>query len=165
MGHPGGQAHQHRDAALLGIVVGGAGHLVGFLLIGRLKDRHHGKCAVEAGILLVLGAVHGRVVAGGDDQAAVGSRHRRPHKGICAHVEPNVLEAYQGAFAGIGHAQGFFHCRFFVGRPVAVHLPLGREGMGLDILGDFRRGGAGVCIYARKTRVEGAQSQRLISQE
>ena len=51
----------------LGEVEGLAGHVVGFLVVGRLEARDLGELGVEAAVLLVLGAVHARIV--GDDDA------------------------------------------------------------------------------------------------
>ena len=109
--------------------------------------------------------MHGRVVTGGYHQAAVGTGHGRSHERIRAHVEAHVLEAHQGAFAGIGHAQGTFHGRFLVTGPVPVHVVLPRKRVQLDVFRDFCGGSAGIGINARQTGMQGPQSQGFISQK
>ena len=137
MGQAGGEAHQHRDAAGLGVFECAAHHLIGLLLAGGFEDGNQGEGTPEAGVLLVLRAVHGRVVAGGDDEAAVRSGGGGAHERVGADVHADVLHADERAFAGEGHAKGFLHCRFFVGRPGAVNLAVPGERMRLDEFGDF----------------------------
>ena len=165
MGQAGGQAHQHRNAAALGIIEGAAHHLVRFLLGGRFEDGNQGERAPETGVLLVLRTVHGRVVAGGDDQAAVRAGGGGAHERVRADVHAHMLHAHEGPLAGEGHAEGFFHRRLFIDRPGTVHAPFLRERVPLDEFGDFGGGGPGISIDAAQACVQGTQRQGFVSQE
>ena len=152
----GGETHHHRNAAGLGVVEGFAGHFIGLLLRRGLEHGHEGEGSVEAGVLLVLGTVHGRVVAGSDDQAAVGSGDCGTHERVCADVESHMLEANQRTLAGEGHSKRLFHCRFFVHRPSAVNAPLCRKRVTLNVFRYFCGWGAGVCVNPAEAGVQSA---------
>ena len=67
----GDHSYKYRNFPFLGKVESLTGHLVGFLLVGRLKAWNLCKVGKEAGILLALGGVHTRVVCHHNDQTAV----------------------------------------------------------------------------------------------
>ena len=99
--HAGGKPHQYRNMIGLGIVKRLTHHVIGFLLVGRLKARHHCKVSVESGILLVLRGMLRRIIASHDHETTVRSGHRGIDKGIGAHVHPDMLHAHERALTRI----------------------------------------------------------------
>ena len=165
MRHAGRQPHQHRNPLFFGEIEGVADHRIRLLLGRRLEAGHHGKFGVETGILFILRGVHGRIVASGDDQSAVGSGHGGIDKSVGTDVHADMLHAYQGALAGVGYTQRRFHGRLFIAAPVAVQVAFPRQGMILNEFRDLGRRCTGICIDAGKTGVEGAQGERFIPQK
>ena len=165
MGQPGnhpekdGQPHFFRKTE-------GFGHqIIAFLLVGRFQDGYQGEFSVEAGILLVLGRMHGRIVGRHYHQSALYAGDAGIHKGIGTDVHSHVLHAYQRALARIGHAQGRFHGRFFVGAPAAADAALAREGIRLDELRNLRGRGSRIGIHPRQAGMQSPQRHGLISQQ
>ncbi len=97
-------------------------HLVGFLAVRRFEERHFGKAREEAVILLILRAVHARVVGGDDDQPAVRPDISKGHQRVGRDVQPHVLHGGERARPGEGGADHHFHGHFLVDRPFAVNL-------------------------------------------
>ena len=154
-------AEHHGQFHLLGEGECLAYHVIGFLLVRRLESRDHGELRIEAGILFVLGRVHGRVVCGKDDDTAIDSRHGGIDECVGTYVHADMLHAYEGAFAGIGHAQGGLHGCFFIGTPAAPNF----RGMGLDELGDFGGRRSGIGVHAGQAGMQRSKGDRLVSEQ
>ena len=150
---------------LLGKPEGMGHHVIAFLLVRRFEDGNQREFAVEAGILLVLGGVHGRVVGGDDDDAAVHAGDAGVHEGIGADVHAHMLHADQRPFPGIGHAQGGLHGRFFIRTPAAADAAFLRERVSLDEFRDLGGRRARVGIDAGQTGVQGSQSKRFVTKQ
>ena len=93
-----------------------------------------------AGVLLVLGGVHPRIVGHADDKPGVDAGVGHGIEGIGGHIEAHVLHAAESAFAGQAGAEGRLHGYLLVGGPLAVDLVV----LG-SLLGDLRAGGSGVA--------------------
>ena len=115
VGKPRRQADEHGNFVLFGEFEGVFGQIVAFLLGGRLDAGDHGELRVEAGVLFILGGVHGRIVRDGDQQAAVRSCHGGIDETVARDVQTDVLHADDGAFSGVGDAEGLLHGGFFIG--------------------------------------------------
>ncbi len=164
VGDAGRQADHDRDVEALREVVGLAGHVVGFLVVGRLKARDQGELGIEAAVLLVLGAVHARVVGRDEGESAVDAEERGAHERVGGDVEPDVLEGDEGPAAGIGGAEGFFEGRFLVGRPggpVMADFAIGPE----KVFHDFRSRGSGIGVGRGQAGVDGAKRYGLIAEK
>ncbi len=96
---------------LLGQVEGLPGHVVGFLVVGRLEAEDVGELGVEAAVLLVLRAVHAGIVGADHDEAAVGPGDGGVHERVGGDVEADVLERDQGPLAGERGAEGLLVSR------------------------------------------------------
>jgi len=133
------QPQQDGGVEALGEVEGGDGQVFGLLAIGRLQAGDAGKLGEVAVVLFVLAGVHGGVIGADDDQPGLDAGHGGVHERVGGHVQADVFHGSQGAFAGIGCADGHVHGHFFVGGPFGVDV--GEEG---EIFEDFGAGGARV---------------------
>ena len=164
VGKPRDHAHEDGQAKALGQVERLPGHVVRFLVVGGLVAEDLGELDVVAAVLLVLRAVHARVVGADDEEAAVGPGDGGVHEGIRGDVEADVLERDEGPFPGERNAEGLL-----VG-DLLVHRPDGRKGLGLrgqahEVLQDLGRGGAGIGIGRREAGVDGPQGHGFVSEE
>ena len=165
MGHTGGDAHQHGNLHLLGVVKCLPHHVVGFLLTGRFVVGNHRETAVEAGILFILRGMHRGVVGGHHHQASVGSGHGGVDEGVGGHVHADVFHADHGALAHIGHAESRLHGGLLVGAPLAEDTLRGRIGLltVLDVLGNLRRGSSGIGVDTGNARMYSRQCYGFIA--
>ena len=99
------EADEHRDLEAFGHVERVPRHVVGFLLVRRLEADDPREVGVVARVLLVLGAVHARVVGDDDDQPAVDRDDRRVHERIGGDVEADVLHRRHRPAPGKRHAK------------------------------------------------------------
>ncbi len=164
VGKPRDHAHEDGQAKALGQVERLPGHIIRFLVVGGLVAEDLGELDVVAAVLLVLRAVHARVVGADDEEAAVGPGDGGVHEGIRGDVEADVLERDEGPLPGERNAEGFL-----VG-DLLVHRPDGRKGLGLrgqahEVLQDLGRGGAGIGISRREARMGGPQGHGFVSEE
>ena len=132
------------------------GQIVAFLLGGRLDAGNHGELRVEAGVLFVLGGMHGRIVRDGDEQTTICACHGGIYKTVSSDVQADVLHADDGAFSGVGDTEGLFHGRFFIGRPFAMDVAFRRKFGVLNVLHDFRGRGSRIGIAAGEAGVQDA---------
>ena len=137
---PGAHLQQHRRVELLGELIGQLGELQGLGGVAGLQHGELGGHGVVAGVLLVLGRVHPRVVGHADDHPGVDAGVGDGKQGVRRHVEPHVLHAAEAPLSRQGGAEGRFHGHLLVGGPLRVDL--GVLGGGL---GDLRAGGAGIA--------------------
>ena len=105
--------------------------------------------------------MHGGIVGGKDDNPAIDSGHGGIDEGVGADVHAYVLHAHEGAFSGIGHAQGCLHGSLFIGTPAAPNF----RGMGLDELGDFGGRRSGVGVHAGQSGMQRSKGDRLVSEQ
>lgn len=154
-----GHAQHYRCAVLLGNVEGGHGHVVGFLAVRRFEERHFGKAREKAIVLLILRAVHARVVGGDDHQPAVAPDIGKGHQRVGGHVQPHVLHGGERARPGEGSADHHFHGHLLVDRPFAVN-PLLEFG---DVVQNFRAGRARIGRGHPASRLECPMRDRLIA--
>ena len=155
--------HQNGQTLLFGVVKCCLHHVVGFLLVGWLEGRNHGKLAVEATVLLVLAGVHRWVIGHQHNHAAVNARHGTVHKWVGADVQSNVLHANQGTLAHEGHAQGCFHGSLLVCTPAGMYAPLPGKRIALYVFGNFGAGRSGVCIYATQSGIDCTKGNSLVA--
>ena len=159
VGDPGAHLQQHRGVKLLGNGIGQLGKGQGFLRICRLQHGKLGGHGIVAGILLVLGAVHPRVVRYADDHAGVYACIGDGKQGICRNVQAHVLHAAKAAAAGQGSPEGRLHGDFFIGRPFCVDLfILGGK------LGNLRAGRAGIAGHHGASSLIKAPGRRFITE-
>ena len=132
-----GETDDHRGAEFLGHLERIVGDVVSFLLVGRLEARDEREFRIVAGILLVLGGVHGGVVGDHHHETAVGAGDGGVHERVSGHVQAHVFHAHHRAFARVGHTDGGLHSGLLVASPDAMHLTsLALLGV-LDKFGDF----------------------------
>ncbi len=124
VGEPGHEPEHHGHLDALGQLEGGTGHVVAFLLRGRLEARDEREVRVHAAVLLVLAGVHAGIVGDRDDQAAFDAGDGRVHKRVGGDIEANVLERDQRASSGVADAEGLLEGDLFVGRPCVGHASL-----------------------------------------
>ena len=165
MGQPRDDAHEHRQPHFFRQTEGVGHHVIALLLVGRLEDGNHRELPVEAGVLLVLGGMHGRIVRRNDHQAALHAGDAGVHECIGTDVHAHVLHAHQGALPGIGHAQGRLHGRFFVRAPAAPNPAFPRERIALDEFGDLGRRRSRICIHPGQSGMQRPQGKRLVSKQ
>ena len=127
---------QHRSVEALGELEGGDRELPGLVAVGGLQQRDPGELGVVAVVLLVLRAVHARVVGRDDHQAGLHPDVRRGEERVGGHVQAHVLHAHQGPAAGHRGADAHFHGHLLVGRPLAVDVLV--VGQSLEDLGAGR---------------------------
>ena len=118
VGQAGDQAQDDREPHRLAVVEGLPRHVVGVLLGRRLEAGDLGELGVPAGVLLVLRAVHPRVVGHRADQAPVDPGRGGVYEGVRRHVEAHVLHRDQRPAARVGHAEGLLVGHLLVGGPV-----------------------------------------------
>ena len=140
VGNTGTHFQQHRRVEPLGKVIGQFGKGQRFGGVGRLQHGDFGCLGIVAGILLVLGAVHARVVGHDDDHTGVDAGVGNGKQGVGGHIETHMLHAAKAAVTGQGRAEGRFHGHLFIGGPFGVNLRVLGGG-----LGNLRAGGAGVA--------------------
>ncbi len=160
MGDPGAHLDKDRGVETFGHLVGFLDELKGLGRIGRLQHGQLGRLGIVAGILLVLGGVHARVVRHGDDHAAVHARIGNGKQRVRRHVQADVLHPAEGARPGQARAEGRFHGDLFVGGPLAVNLV--KFGC---FLGDLRARGARIAGSERASRFVQAPRRGHVSQK
>ncbi|MPN18453.1 hypothetical protein SDC9_165813 [bioreactor metagenome] len=96
--------------------------ILGFLRVGGLKHRQLRRLGVMAGILLVLRAMHSRVVGYAYDHTAVYAGVGECEQRVGRDVEPDVLHAAEAALSGKRRAAGGFHGNLFVRSPLGIYL-------------------------------------------
>ena len=158
------QADHHRDAEALGVVEGLARHVVRFLLRRRLEAGDAREVGVEPAVLLVLRAVHARVVGHGHHEAAVDRDQRAVHEGIGRHVEADVLHRDERAAADERDAEGRLIGRLLVGAPVG-RRPAVVRGVTDEVFDDLGGRRAGVCVGRAQARVHGPERNCFIAEE
>ena len=140
VGHPGAHLDDDRAVIFLGDLIGLLGEGQGLGGVGGLQHGDFRRLGVVAGVLLVLGGVHPRVVGHHDDHARVHASVGHGEQGVGGHVQAHVLHAAEGALSRQGGAEGGLHGHLLVGGPLAVDVvKLG------GLLGDLGAGGAGVA--------------------
>ena len=141
VGHAGTHLHDNRGVKILRQIIG---QFCKFQRLGGVAGLQHGELGgpgVVAGVLLVLGGVHSRVVGHGDNHAAVDAGVGDGEQGVGGNVEPHVLHAAEAAAARQRRAEGGFHGHLFIGGPLGVDLRILCRGLG--DLGTRRAGVAG----------------------
>jgi hypothetical protein len=162
---PRDQAQQHRHLELLGQLKRLARHVVTLLLVGGFQARHHGKVGKVARILLVLRAVHRRVIGHHNHQPAVRARHRHVHERVGRHIQPHVFHRHDRTATGVGHAHTFFKCHFFIGGPETLDRQAVLFGVVFDRLVNLGRWGAGVGVSGGDASVYGGASHGFVAQQ
>ena len=93
-----------------------------------------------AGILLVLGGMHARIVRHGADHAGVHADVRSRIQRIGRHVEADVLHGTEAAGAAGGRAERHLKGHLFIGGPFAINVVAILD----DVFRDFGAGSAGI---------------------
>jgi len=132
--------------------------LLRFLGIGRLQHGNFGELGVVAVVLLVLRAVHGRIIGADDDQSPRDSGVADGKNRIGGHVHADVLHHRQRPGAAQSRADGHFHRDFFIGRPFGVNAVVPGE-----LLHDFGAGRARVGRRKPHARLIHAAGDGFIS--
>ena len=158
------QPHQHGHAEALRELEGLDGHVVGLLLAAGLEAEDASKVGVPTAVLLVLRAVHARVVGHGHDQAAVDFDQGRVDERIRRHVEPDVLHRHQRPSAGKHRAERLFVGGLLVGAPGGVRRAVLRA-MVEQVLEDLGRRRARIAVRGRDARVHGAQGHGFVAEK
>jgi hypothetical protein len=86
VGEPRDEADHHGDLESLRDIKGLPRHIVGLLLIRRLEGDHLGEIREIAGVLLVLGGVHARIVGHREDEPSPDIEEGRIDEGVQGHV-------------------------------------------------------------------------------
>jgi len=174
MAEPRYKLEQHRHVEALGQLEGEAGHLVGFLLVVRLKAGNLGEIGEIPAVLLVLRAVHAGVVAHRDHEAALYVHQHRVHEGVGRDVQADVLHRHDGAAVDRRGPHGRFVRRLLVGTPQRLGPWLGgsREGTfrvlryhALHVFDYFGRRGARVPVREAGARVQGSQADCFVTEQ
>ncbi len=117
MGDPGGQADHDRCVITFGKVKSRAGHVQAFLAVGRFEHRQFGRPGIMAAVLLVLRAVHARIIGNHDHQAAVDTGVGRREQGVGSDIDTDMLHAGHRPAAGDAGADSDFQADLFIRRP------------------------------------------------
>ena len=120
MGQAGNDTHQHGKFFPLRQFVCIFHHVIRLLLRRRFEDRHHGKLAIEARILLVLRRMHRRVIRRQHHDSSVNTRNCRIDKRIGAYIHTYMLHTDQCPLAHVRHTQSRFHSGLLIRAPAAV---------------------------------------------
>ncbi len=154
-----GHAQNHRRVKILADLQRLTHKLIGFLAVGGFKHRHLGERAVVAVVLLVLRAMHARVVRRHDHDPALGPGIGQGKKRIGGDVQPHVLHGHQNARAAKRGANPHLEGHLFVRRPLGVDFRMaGRDGFQ-----NFRTRSPGVSRRQAHPPVQGAQGDRLVA--
>ena len=164
VGKAGCHTDHDRQAQALGQVIGLAGHVVGFLMVGGLEAGDLGELGIEAAVLLVLGAVHAGIVGRADHESALGAGQGRAHEGVGGHVETHMFEGHEGPPAGERTPQGLLESRLFVDRPGGVEGPPSIRDAD-QVFHDFGGRRPGVGIGPAEPGLDGAEGDGFIAQE
>ena len=154
----GGRPVQHRRAEALAHLVRGLDEPQRLVGVRRLDHRQLRELGVVAVVLLVLRAVHRRVVGGHDHEAAGHVDHRRREERVGGDVETHVLHRGERAGAGQRGAGRGLDGHLLVGRPLGVDVVV--LGQRLHDLGARR---AGIGGGEADARLPGAASDRLVA--
>ena len=159
VGDAGAHTHQDRGVVFLRELEGPLGKVQGFLGVRGLQHGDLGGHGVVAGILLVLGGEHARVIGHADDQASLHPLVGNGEEGVCRHVQAHMLHAAGRPLAAHRRPVGNLQGHLFVGGPFAVDLRV----LG-GFLRDLRAGGAGVAgDHAAPGLIQSA-GNRLVAQ-
>ena len=97
-------------------------------------------------ILLILRAMHARIIRHADHHAGVYAGIRDGEQRVCRDVEPHMLHAAKAALSRKGSAKRGFHSNFFIRRPFRIDLRIfGRR------FADFRAGRSRIAGKERTT--------------
>ena len=163
MRHTCGDTHKDRYSQLLRQVKRLTCHVVRLLLVGGLEARDKCELGIEPRVLLVLRTVHRRIVSRHNNQSAVDARDGRVDKRIGADVHTHVLHTNEGAFAGVGHAEGSLHGGLLVGCPLAKDAGRCLALVELDVLCDFGRWCTRIGIHTAQACVDSRLSNSLVT--
>ena len=135
----------------------------GLLAVAWLQQRDAGETSEEPVVLLVLRAVHSRVVGGDDHEAGAGARIRGRHEGVGGDVQADVLHRRERARAADGRPERD------VERDLLVACPFDVDGA-LDVgtherLKDLGAWRARVADSDGDPGLPGATSDRLVAGE
>ena len=132
---------QHGRVVFLGQLEGQFGERERFRRVSRLEHGHLGRLGVVAGVLLILGRVHARVIGHADNHAAVHARVGQGKQRVGRNVQADVLHAAEAAAAGKRRTERRFGRYLFIGRPLGIDFRVFCGG--LRDLGTRRTGIAG----------------------
>ena len=142
MGHTGTHFQQDRGVKLLGDLVGQLGKGQSLRRVRRLQHGQLSGLGIIAGILLVLRAVHTRVIGNADNHAGVDTGVGDGEQWVGRNVQAHVLHAAEAPLAAHGRAESGLNGDLFIGRPLGVDLRV----LG-GALGDLRAGRTGITGY------------------
>ena len=109
-------------------------------------------------VLLVLRAVLAGVVGHDNHKAALHPGVGDGHQGVGSHVQTHMLHAGNGPSSGQRRAVGHFQRHLLVGRPLCVHLGVGRQ-----LRHDLAARRARIGAADNHTGLPGAPGNRLIA--
>ena len=115
----GGRPVQHRRAEALAHLVRGLDEAQRLVGVRRLDHRHLRELGVVAVVLLVLRAVHRRVVGGHDHEAAGHMDHERREERVGGDVETDVLHRRDAPWRRRARRRRRLDGHLLVGRPLA----------------------------------------------
>ena len=95
--------------------------------IARLQHGQLGCYGVMAGILLILGRMHSRVIRDDYDHACVHTCVGRGVHGVCGYVHADVLHRAHAASARERRAKRHFHGNLLIRRPLTVDISEQRD--------------------------------------
>ena len=158
MGHPGTHLQEGGGIEPLGKLVGQLSECERLRAVRRLQHGELGRLRVMAGILLVLGAVHARVVRHADDHPGVHAGVGDGKQRVCRHVEPHVLHAAEAPLARERGAESRLHGHLFVRGPFGIDLRILCGGFA-----DLRAGRARIAGEHGTARLIQAPGNRFIA--
>ena len=160
---PGGGPEDHRQIQLLGDAVRLGDHVLRLGRRGGLYHGEQGQMRIKPVVLLVLGAVGGRVVCGEDEHACrdpgVGQGHHR----IRGHVEAHMLHEYERTDSGRCSRRRDLGGDLLVVRELEVHP--GIRTVLLQEIPDLRGGRAGIGGGESDTSLEEAPYDGLVAEQ
>ena len=111
-------------------------------------------------VLLVLGAVHARVVGGDDDATSVDASVGEGEQGVGGHVEAHVLHDGNGPTSCVGGAKGHLQGHLLVRAPLGIDLWVLH-----NVLEDLSGGRARVAGSHLDARLEYPLGYRLVARK
>ena len=151
-------AEHHGRVVALGDVEGVAEHVLGFLRVRRLQHGDLDERRVVAVVLLVLRAVHARIVGGDEDHAAVDAHVGVGEDRVGSHVQTDMLHRGHRAHAAHRRADRRLHGDFLVRRPFGVDFFVCSR-----VFQDLRAGRARIGRSERHARLPGAARDGFVA--
>ena len=160
VGKPGGGAHHHRRIVGFAQVEGPFRESFRLGAVRGLQHGNHGRPGHHPAVLLVLGAVHARIVRRHYHHSASHARVGSCEQRIGCYIHSHMLHGAHGTRSGDGSADGHLRRHLLIGGPLRVDLLIFR-----DCLADLRTGRARIGRRHLHARLVGSSRYGLVAKQ